>query len=493
MVLMILLDVENQQKSDIQVAGPTIRLPEPSVYGRSTSSLPDYESSQAQYAASPAKSPRKRVDSRFWRATLFALGIYVALSIIIGVPVIVLKKVKHQKKPDPPSPWLGGDDDSSSQMPVSLKALAMNSSASCNRWDSTQEAGSYTATALQTFSPSGTFAIHSDNGHGIDHMPNFFGQLIVDVNEDPSVSSAVIHVFLNSSNNDNWLETNICFVDQGTRRGLSIFLPSNIQSSETLSLTIRLLFPISPTVLDIDSITTELPGFLQSFGDLGNKMFIKKMDVEGAGMNISCNTVSAAKATLKNSLAPISGVFNISEGLNIDTVSGPVVANITLVQQASSKGPTYFSIGTGNSIIDAQVILKAPPAGSVDHPTTFLGQVKGFSAPLRLSVLHDDSAPPAPIDLFVQNNQADTNVSVDSKFVGIFDARTKLAAVTIDGDSDSSSSDGSTRQFVYDNSAPNRKSGWVGTGIRPMRWDPKEQSRLLVESSLSPIFLGIGS
>ncbi|EEB99688.1 hypothetical protein MPER_00586, partial [Moniliophthora perniciosa FA553] len=88
--LMILLDVENQQKSDNQVAGSTIRLPEPSVAGRSTSSLPDYESSQAQYA-SLFKSPRKRADNRLWKATLFALAIYVALSVIIGVPVVVFK------------------------------------------------------------------------------------------------------------------------------------------------------------------------------------------------------------------------------------------------------------------------------------------------------------------------------------------------------------------------------------------------------------------
>uniref|UniRef100_A0A0W0F0H0 Uncharacterized protein n=1 Tax=Moniliophthora roreri TaxID=221103 RepID=A0A0W0F0H0_MONRR len=487
---MILLDVENQQKSDTQVAGSTIRLPEPSVAGRSTSSsLPDYESSQAQYAAPLFKLPRKRVDNRFWKATLLALAIYVALSVIIGVPMVVFKAVKPHIH-GPPIPW-PREEFTSSQNLKSLTTLAKNEFASCDVWHSTQDTDFFTATAHRIFSPSGSFAIHSDNGVASDKMSGFLGQLIVDINDDPSVTSAIIYVSLNSSNAEQRARTHFCFVDQGSSRGLYILVPNNISPTESLSLTIRLLFPASSSLLTIDNIVTRLPMFTQSLGGLGNKIFIRKMDIEGAGMNIFCNIVSAQKAILKNSLASISGTFNISEGLSIDTVSGPVLANITLVQGPGSKAPTYFSIETGNSMIDAQVILKAPHAGFVGHPTTFLGSIKAFSSPLSVNILHEDSTPSVPIDLFVQNNQATTNITIDSKFIGKFDARTKLASVTLD--EGSKSMVGSrTRQFIFDNKSLSRKSGWVGV-TKPTRWNPTEHGRLLIESSLSPILLGIGS
>lgn len=97
---MILLDPEDQQhgKLNSYVAGPTVRLPD-RVAGRS-SFLPDYETSQAQHnpsASSPTSSIasfrkyslHNSVDSRFWRAALYALAIYIALSVTIGVPLIV--------------------------------------------------------------------------------------------------------------------------------------------------------------------------------------------------------------------------------------------------------------------------------------------------------------------------------------------------------------------------------------------------------------------
>lgn len=101
---MILLDPEGQQHGKLTsyVAGPTVRLPD-RVAGRSSILLPDYETSQAQHnsPSSPDSSPtsstvsfrkyslHNTVDSRFWRATLYALAIYIALSVTIGVPLIV--------------------------------------------------------------------------------------------------------------------------------------------------------------------------------------------------------------------------------------------------------------------------------------------------------------------------------------------------------------------------------------------------------------------
>lgn len=88
---MIILDKEDQQqeKSRLFVAGPTLRFPE-RVATRSLSPLPDYETSEAQHHDTVNKALlRKRGDSRFWRITFVVLAIYVALSLVIGVPLIV--------------------------------------------------------------------------------------------------------------------------------------------------------------------------------------------------------------------------------------------------------------------------------------------------------------------------------------------------------------------------------------------------------------------
>lgn len=69
--------------------GPTVRYPE-RVAGHSSLSLPDYETSQAEHIVRRRKSDiQKRVDVRFWKATLYAMFIYVTiLSAAIYVLVV---------------------------------------------------------------------------------------------------------------------------------------------------------------------------------------------------------------------------------------------------------------------------------------------------------------------------------------------------------------------------------------------------------------------
>lgn len=91
---MIILDEEDQlrtkQLQDPFIGGPTLRFPE-KVAGRSDSPLPDYETSEARQKLIVKENYlNKRVDPRLWRAIIYALGIYVLLSIIIGVPIVMV-------------------------------------------------------------------------------------------------------------------------------------------------------------------------------------------------------------------------------------------------------------------------------------------------------------------------------------------------------------------------------------------------------------------
>lgn len=101
--MIILEEADQQAKLDSSVAGPTLRFPDRAV-GRSSSPLPDYETSQAlqHNLTTPRKSLHSKVDARFWRATLYALVIYVALSVVIGVPLLVTVRLFPDDSPASP-------------------------------------------------------------------------------------------------------------------------------------------------------------------------------------------------------------------------------------------------------------------------------------------------------------------------------------------------------------------------------------------------------
>ena len=91
---MIILDEEDHQvKFDALVAGSTVRYPDKAV-GRSSTSLPDYDASEAQHRliiGNPQSLPKKtQRNTRILKATFYALAIYVALSAVIVLPLVLV-------------------------------------------------------------------------------------------------------------------------------------------------------------------------------------------------------------------------------------------------------------------------------------------------------------------------------------------------------------------------------------------------------------------
>ena len=101
-LIMIILAPEDQPqvKNDPHASRPTVRLPEPAVpAGRSStpSTLPDYETSQAQQLLEHHFPSRRRrgwhwpqaslnLKPRSYKALLYGLALYVFLTIVVGVP-----------------------------------------------------------------------------------------------------------------------------------------------------------------------------------------------------------------------------------------------------------------------------------------------------------------------------------------------------------------------------------------------------------------------
>ncbi|KAK0212862.1 hypothetical protein DFS33DRAFT_74978 [Desarmillaria ectypa] len=134
--MIILEEADQQVKFDSSVAGPTLRFPDRAV-GRSSSPLPDYETSQAQHNLTPTRKPlHNKVDARFWRATLYALVIYVVISVVIGVPLIVTQLSKKHR--GPPGPWHNDDASISSQNLANNGILSLET-LGCNSWDTIKD------------------------------------------------------------------------------------------------------------------------------------------------------------------------------------------------------------------------------------------------------------------------------------------------------------------------------------------------------------------
>jgi hypothetical protein len=93
---MIVLDDQDQStKAYSSVASSARRVPEGTRKSTSTTcSLPDYETSQAYQKPELEKTSTflciQRVDRKFWRAVLFALIIYIVISLIIGLPFLII-------------------------------------------------------------------------------------------------------------------------------------------------------------------------------------------------------------------------------------------------------------------------------------------------------------------------------------------------------------------------------------------------------------------
>ena len=88
---MIILEEVAERTKDDNFNGLTLRHPQ-TAYTRSTPSpLPDYETSEAQQReVTTIPSSKFKLDANSWRAALFALCVYIFLTLTIAVPIIVL-------------------------------------------------------------------------------------------------------------------------------------------------------------------------------------------------------------------------------------------------------------------------------------------------------------------------------------------------------------------------------------------------------------------
>ncbi|EGO25214.1 hypothetical protein SERLADRAFT_448212 [Serpula lacrymans var. lacrymans S7.9] len=503
---MIILDEEDQQKlKDDSATGPTLRFPERVAGGRRPfSPLPDYETSQAlalNLNRSPSPSPeslrkppvKKRFDARFWKATLCALTIYITLSIVIGIPLIVTKTRNDNTNTiqsyslsslSYPVPWQ--DKNSNPAYTNNIVGVVQSGyTPVCSNWTSSNAIG-YTDIILSTVqynvSANGDYSFSTNASYNQD-FDFISGDLIVDMNPDNTTDSAVLLITMQASSSIINNQTLVCVIAADNYTDLSVYVPGNVTDTDSLMLNFTLLFPQTIGPAYVNSFSTFLPMFLQKFGNLGPNVNFQQVDIEGPLSEVSVGSMQAESILVETSLEPITGQFDVTSGLTLSTIKAPIDANISLYNDPKSEYPTLLALSTGYDNITANVTLLAPNKVTPTRPN-FIATMRTFKGALNAAISHDPSSPPTVLRLRAQNDLGPSNVTLDRKYQGTFDVRTKLATATVAEGADPPASSGgaSPREYQFDFISGYRVYGWVGWGQRPVYWDYDQQGEAVVES-----------
>ncbi|KAF6760355.1 hypothetical protein DFP72DRAFT_883922 [Ephemerocybe angulata] len=444
---MIILPGDNGlDKAHPQYPGLTVRLPEASL--RSTQSLPDYDTSQKEHlVVKEQRRGRSRFDSTFWRGC---------------APGICQQKAKKFKSAPPFSFWSA--DDSHTPLPLqSLRDSVFGHNIRCNVWDIAEDASSHPfllATSRYRLPAQGIVTVRSNISYDADSS--------VTLNEDKKEKDIMFIVNLLSSRSKLRNETNT---------------PKELEPDDSLSLAVQVQLPTTAT---IETFLTYLPLFTQHW-DIGRGLSFGQLIIEGTNNPISCGNLTASQISVKNVLAPINGAFNVTNSLSLDTVRGPILADVILTQTPSAIQPSFLSLDTGYSKSHSlQPNIRLTPC--------FVTQAKTFNGAIQLDISHDQHTPSSSLSVQVQNALAESNVRLDSKFQGMFNVQTKLDQVTVRH----------SASVINGSSAagPGKAQGWIGRGPRAPPPGPSPPDELLgprtkesqveIISTLSPIVLDLG-
>ncbi|TEB38290.1 hypothetical protein FA13DRAFT_1705247 [Coprinellus micaceus] len=430
---MIIIDaVDAPRKTDNAFTGPTIRHPDQVTLRSVTASLPDYESSQKEHGGlveEGRKRKKGRFGSTFWRGAIVAFIVYVVLGLAVGVPIAVTKlRQENKSRPFPikNAPLMGmwSAVDSSNPLPLqSLRESLYNHDIRCNIWNTAETSPSDSlllATTRYKLAASGLVTVRSNISYDADFFTGITGSLTVNLNKN---------VQGEEHDSSMWKSCPPLWkLELGRTSVLPTRTPKTLDADESLSITIELLLPSSSS---IDTFLTYLPLFTQQYGDLGRSVSFNRLVIEGTNNMISCGNLSGAQIYVKNVLASIKGTFNVTNKLALDTVRGAITANVTLTQTMSAFQPSFLSMDTGYSPINANVTLSMQKPVEDDGPPSFVTHVKTFNGEINLGIYHAEGTPKSILSLQVQNALAQSNVQLDHKFEGMFNIQTKLDQVTV--------------------------------------------------------------
>ncbi|KAJ3513317.1 hypothetical protein NLJ89_g3017 [Agrocybe chaxingu] len=353
--VMIILDEDldsGQAKTDSDsYPGLTLRHPQ-AVHARSsTSTLPDYDTSEAQHRKVVTRSALSlgKLSPRVWKIVIGVLLGYTVLSLAIGLPIVLLKgRDRDDSFSLAPTSSLWVSEDVVLPGPLQLATTGIptiTNNMTCNIWDTHPDIEN-TQFARFKLPPQGLITIRSNVTYEKVAADNINGTLWVYMNQDKKEKDIIFNVSMKSSSNNVRLQTNVCFSEQGSSRGLTIYVPDTLGIGDLLTFNILVLLPQRKA--SIDQFLVYLPLLEHRIGYVQKQIEVTQFTLEGAARPMSCEFLQACQVTFKNIMGSISGSFNVSNSLTLDTIKAPIHSNVTLTQGRLSPKPVILSMDTGD-------------------------------------------------------------------------------------------------------------------------------------------------
>jgi len=500
---MILLEEESLQRPKLPIDPSPANVDSSERPPSHVSTPPAYEASQAQHP-----SPHKqRFYGRLWQTRVgklisYALAVYSAIFIVIGIPALVLRwKSSHgfrwhgddsfEDYPPPPPPQMSRQIDLSLQ---SLGAVPF----SCNAWiepGALQETPNAMASMRLTF-PLGDAIILRTNSSSNNLKDYVSGNLRVDMNPDKNASGIVLVASTRCSSFQLLNASSVCLTSFQNVTEVMIQVPDREEShADTIDMNLQLFLPWRPAPVDYKMLATNLPMFNQSFGDLERHLAFRKLEVIGSSSAVTVGSVRASSITIQTSGADISGNFSASEHIHLDTINGAIYANVFLLNNRNSKMTTKLALETGNGPIVAQVDLQVDEPRYFNMPKrlNFMTMFKTFNAPMNVSIAHVAGSEVARLGVKAENTQGPMAVTLDSAYSGLFELRNKAGTTLVQetpaalGTSDTSL--GGEHELHFDRVSSEWTRGWIGADRRPEDFHHHDGNRVKLVNSLSPIEL----
>ncbi|KAL5523659.1 hypothetical protein ACEPAG_7832 [Sanghuangporus baumii] len=469
--------------------------------------LPDYATSQAEVEkAEKAEKQQsedilkasKRKQRRIRRYLVYALVVYVVLSVSIGVPLFIVLRRDAQKSaismsekwmsynlppPPPPPNWL----------PPDVSTLSVNSAipVSCNDWtvDAASDSGLPEHKLQYSMPLIDTIYIRS-NFSGLDDaatlQSSVSGSLHVSVVHG---SNATVTVTAKNIDNAFLKDSSVCLMSSGIAWGLNISVPNVAEKGYYFDVLLEL--PSDETDTPLCNLATYLPLFNQTFDSLDSFTDINTVDVEGSLGDIYFESIQARNILVRGSASSISGSFNASESLILETILRPITANVSLYNDGYDLVPTHLSVETGNSNISLNVNLQSGTNGTGYCTPIYMTSMMTFNGAINVAYYHDPSIVASTLYVRAINSVEPAHVFVDRVFQGTYDVRTTLADAAVERtvDLEDPAGEGRNRSFQDSYVSTSRAYGWVGWGPRPVDGRALQQGQIEIVSNLSPAVL----
>lgn len=138
----------------------------------------------------------------------------------------------------------------------------------------------------------------------------------------------------------------------------------------------------------------------------------------------------------------------------------------------------------------------------------FIAKFRTFNGAMNVSISHARQSKSGRLSLMAENVLGPMDVSLDSRYTGTFDVRSKASTVQVlemtgsdapappstmmasmDNDNDDDGDDDERHELHFVDVSPERTRGWIGDSRRPEEFDRRSLGRIELINSLSPIRL----